>query len=292
MTARPFLRSLLAALMAASWLTGCRPAHNDARQPDHDHGHEHEHEQGQSPDADHATKSPAGAPGAHGAGDPDEHDVSPSSSAWFKAGLGVGLTEETRRSIGVILTEAALRPLRGEIPLSIQVYGEKHRHLLNPQDHAGCDVHGSGFLSTNTAAAVRVGLPVHVRPGTSNALDGVVLAVQAALALGESEIVVGVSNAIATLAPGEFVPARILLPAKDPVVAIPNSALLRSAEGPFVYVARGDAYRRTAVEVGAEVDGWAEIPKGLSPGDRVVTQPVQTLWLIELRATKGGGHSH
>jgi hypothetical protein len=30
----------------------------------------------------------------------------------------------------------------------------------------------------------------------------------------------------------------------------------------------------------------------LLEGDTVVTRPVQTLYLIELRATKGGGHSH
>ena len=30
----------------------------------------------------------------------------------------------------------------------------------------------------------------------------------------------------------------------------------------------------------------------LLAGDQIVVKPVQTLWLIELRATKGGGHSH
>ena len=35
-----------------------------------------------------------------------------------------------------------------------------------------------------------------------------------------------------------------------------------------------------------------EITDGLLAGDQVVTKPVETLWLIELRATKGGGHSH
>jgi multidrug efflux pump subunit AcrA (membrane-fusion protein) len=44
--------------------------------------------------------------------------------------------------------------------------------------------------------------------------------------------------------------------------------------------------------VGSEADGWVEITDGLLAGDQVVTKPVQTLWLIELRATKGGGHSH
>jgi multidrug efflux pump subunit AcrA (membrane-fusion protein) len=153
-------------------------------------------------------------------------------------------------------------------------------------------VHGSGFLSRNTAAAVKAGQPVQLLKDTNVPLDGVVLAVQQALALGESEIVVGVSNATAALKPGEFVPARISLPRDDAVPVIPQPALLRTSEGSFVYAVNGDAYFRTAVKTGAEAEGWIEITDGLLAGDQVVTQPVQTLWLIELRATKGGGHSH
>ena len=79
---------------------------------------------------------------------------------------------------------------------------------------------------------------------------------------------------------------------EEAVAAIPQSALLRTTEGSFVYAVNGDAYFRTAVKTGAEVDGWIEITDGLLAGDQVVTRPVETLWLIELRATKGGGHSH
>ena len=119
-----------------------------------------------------------------------------------------------------------------------------------------------------------------------------VLAVQKAVALGETEIVIGVSNATAALKPGEFVPARINLPRDAAVAAVPESALLRTSEGAFVYAVNGDAYFRTAVKIGATAEGFIEITDGLLSGDAVVTKPVETLWLIELRATKGGGHSH
>jgi multidrug efflux pump subunit AcrA (membrane-fusion protein) len=46
------------------------------------------------------------------------------------------------------------------------------------------------------------------------------------------------------------------------------------------------------VKTGSEADGKIEITDGLFQGDQVVAKPVETLWLIELRATKGGGHSH
>ena len=67
---------------------------------------------------------------------------------------------------------------------------------------------------------------------------------------------------------------------------------MRAADGTFVYTINGNAYFRTAVKIGAEAEGFVEVTDGLLSGDVVVTKPVEKLWLIELRATKGGGHSH
>jgi multidrug efflux pump subunit AcrA (membrane-fusion protein) len=82
------------------------------------------------------------------------------------------------------------------------------------------------------------------------------------------------------------------VPAGDPVTVVPREALLRTAEGVFVYVANGPAYLRTPVVTGAEDGSHVGIVDGLYAGDVVVTRAVEALWLIELRATKGGGHSH
>ena len=226
---------------------------------------------------------------AHGKG--DGHEEKSPSGASFKAGQGVILTDETRKILGVEVADVTERRLPNQIRFTVQVFGEKHHHALKEDDHTGCDVHGSAFLPAD-AAAVKSGQLVQVLKNTNSPLGGVVLAVQKTLALGESEVIIGVSNATATLKPGEFVPARINLPRDEAVTAIPQSALLRTSEGTFVYAVNGDAYFRTAVKVGGEADGWVEISDGLLAGDQVVTQPVQTLWLIELRATKGGGHSH
>lgn len=229
---------------------------------------------------------------AHNSEDGHGHGEESPSGASFKAGKGVSLTEETRRILGVELADVAERKLPNQIRLIVQVFGEKHRHLPNSEDHSGCDAHGSAFLSWDAARVVKVGQWVHLFKDTNNPLGGVVLAVQKSLALGESEVVVGVSNATAVLKSGEFVPARINLSREDSVTAIPRAALLRTTEGTFVYAVNGDSFFRTAVKVGSETDDWIEITDGLLAGDQVVTKPVQTLWLIELRATKGGGHSH
>ena len=233
-----------------------------------------------------------GAAKAEGKDDGHGHGREAPSGASFKAGKGVMITEETSKILGVEVADVAERKLPNQIRFTVQVFGEKHHHLLNQADHSGCDVHGSAFLPAETASVVKAGQSVNVLKDTNHPLGGVVLAVQKALALGESEVVIGISNATTALKAGEFVPARVSIPRDEAVAAIPQSAVLRTSEGTFVYAVNGDAYFRMAVKVGTEADGWVEITDGLLAGDRVVTKPVETLWLIELRATKGGGHSH
>jgi hypothetical protein len=260
------IAQLPALVVAVTLFVGCGNQEGDAHEPGEAEAHAED--------------------GGHGHG-----EESPSGAS-FKAGKGVLVTDETKELLGVEVADVVDRKIPNQIHFTVQVFGEKHHHLLNPEDHTGCDVHGSAFLPEDTAAAVKAGQPVSVLKSTNSALGGVVLTVQKALALGESEIVIGVSNATAELKPGEFVPARISLPREEAVAVIPQSALLRTSEGTFVYAVNGDAYLRTAVRIGAEADGWIEITDGLFSGDQVVTKPPQTLWLIELRATKGGGHSH
>ena len=73
---------------------------------------------------------------------------------------------------------------------------------------------------------------------------------------------------------------------------MPRSAVLETAAGKFAFVQNGDYLLRTPVTVGAENAEYAEITGGIYAGDVVAANPVETLYLIELRATKGGGHSH
>jgi len=72
------------------------------------------------------------------------------------------------------------------------------------------------------------------------------------------------------------------------VPAIPATALLRTVKGDFVYVANGEWYLRTPVQIGAGHGAWLEVTGGLYEGDTVVTQGAHALWLAELSATNGG----
>jgi membrane fusion protein (multidrug efflux system) len=71
-------------------------------------------------------------------------------------------------------------------------------------------------------------------------------------------------------------------------MVVPRKSVIRGATGDLVYAVNGNAYLLTWVELGAESDNLVEVTKGLLPGDSVVTHGALNLWLIELRALKGG----
>ena len=72
-----------------------------------------------------------------------------------------------------------------------------------------------------------------------------------------------------------------------PVVVVPESALLRAADGTFVYAVHAPYLTRKRVKAGAMSDGFVEI-EGLHAGDFVAVRGVDNLRLVELKALKGG----
>lgn len=258
-------------LAAAALVVGCGPGKRESATP--------------------ASTEAAEAPGEghhHAHGEEDEA----TAGASFDPRKGILLGQETRTNLGVRLAEVEELALPAETRFTAQVFGERHHHLPTLADHSGCDVHGSGLVPDTVAATIAKGDRVSVLHPKHGALHGVVLTVQKAVALGESEVIIGISNAVAVLRPGEFVPSLILHPTEQPTATVPSEAVLRTAEGAFVYTVNGDAFLRTVVRTGATSGGRIAITDGLLPGDQVVAHPAEALWLIELRATKGGGHSH
>ncbi|MEW6159024.1 MAG: efflux RND transporter periplasmic adaptor subunit [Verrucomicrobiota bacterium] len=262
-----FRITLIVALALAGFtLTGCGKKHDESD------GHTHGKEKAEGKDDGQDKKAPSGAS--------------------FKPGKGVILADETRQSIGVETVEVAKRRLPFVIQFNAQVFGENHKPTDDEAEHTQCTAKASGLLSHTQALSLQAGQGVMLKSKSGEELGGIVLRVNKALAIGDAEVVIGVTNAGAKLKPGEFVFTRIAIPRGEPVTVVPKSAVLRAADGTFVYTLNGDAYFRTAVKTGVEAEGFVEITDGLLSGDVVVTKPVEKLWLIELRATKGGGHSH
>lgn len=60
-------------------------------------------------------------------------------------------------------------------------------------------------------------------------------------------------------------------------LAIPSSAVLLEADGAYVYVASGRAFRRRAIKIGASGGGRTQVLDGLAMGESIVVQGAQLL---------------
>lgn len=196
----------------------------------------------------------------------DHHDHASSGAAAgasFREGRGLTLPPETRLALGLETAPVEERELTPTLALAPQVFERAGRAL------ASVNAPAAGVKLVESDPRI---VRIHLRAST-----------------GLAELVVSVDPDKPV---GAFVPVVLEGKTVGPVAAVPRSALLRSAEGTFVYVVNGGAYLRTPVTAGVETDGFIEITDGLYSGDEVVTRPVEQLWLTELRFTKGGGHSH
>ncbi len=187
----------------------------------------------------------------------------------FKAGSGLTFPEETRQALGLATVEAEEKPVARSLRLTVQVFNN-HPQVLGT---ASVPAPTADALEGQTLSGAKL---VRIDRG-------------AASAGGEIELILALESAHPV---GAFVPVTLTVGRPEPALVIPRSALLRTTEGTFVYVASGASFLRTAVKVGRSDAERFEITDGLSPGDIVVTRPVEQLWLAELRLTKGGGHSH
>ncbi|MBU2753671.1 efflux RND transporter periplasmic adaptor subunit [Acidithiobacillus sp. CV18-2] len=78
------------------------------------------------------------------------------------------------------------------------------------------------------------------------------------------------ANPERTLRPGMYVTAQVWTQAHK-VLAVPDSAILRTVQGNFVMLYQADGHFLPAqVQAGATADGWTAIPQGLHAGERVV----------------------
>ena len=245
-----------------------------SKQPDHSAAEPHEHEEG----------------GDHG---DHHHHGQEGAGARYAEGKGIALLDETEEAIGLELAEAEERKLAPVLPLEAQVYraaneptrpgGEQTGSayataLVSPQLAEKLKGGESGTLKTHDASyEVRVW---RIDPVSKDAVNNV-------------EVILQIPDPENTLAVGEFLSGAVTESgAQATVLTIPRSAVLETVTGKFAFVQNGDYLLRTPVATGAESGEYTEITDGIYPGDVVAIKPVEILYLVELRLTKGGGHSH
>jgi hypothetical protein len=250
-TSQPFL---IVTLLIAAALTGC-----------------------QKPTAERAA---AGETKVEGAGD----------TVQLKEGHGLALHPKVKASINLKIAEVGEEKVAPEFKADLHVIQGADSGLRKVALTSDALTEANGWLSAEKAAHIRPGQEVALRVdslGGATLEKGVVKRVEKSpyATLGDFEVVV---ETAAPLATGTRLNATFRAPAGDAVPAVPRSALLKTAEGWFVYAINESFYLRTAVKVGAMNNELVEITDGLYAGDQIVTSPVNDLWMAELQILRGG----
>jgi hypothetical protein len=202
-----------------------------------------------------------------------EVESMPENGAQFKAGRGLDLTDEMKKSIGLAVAEVAEEKIAPVLSITLDSVEEKH---------------ACGWLSPADAAQVANGMAVELEGGEPFVkYKGVVQTIEKmpAGALGESEITITSEE---TLPNSGTLKATFRGKESDVVPVVPKSALLKTAEGSFVYAVNDGFYVRTPVTTGPTDGELVEITDGLYTGDQIVTTPVMSLWMAELQVLRGG----
>ncbi|MDA0577652.1 MAG: hypothetical protein O3B24_06080 [Verrucomicrobia bacterium] len=226
---------------------------------------------------------------AHAAG-PHAEPESPREGATFKEGVGISLGAETRAALGLVMADAAEGELSPDVALTAQVYRAADEGGIQSGERRGC-AYASAMLPPGVAAHIRDDSMLRIDSLTAT---GRVVAINDFLlgASGQYEVLIEIPDPGGLLPIGTFVSARMLgLPARSALL-VPGTAILKSATEQFVFLENGSALLRVPVATGAQNADQVEILDGLYDGDKVAASAVETLYLIELRATKGGGHCH
>ena len=234
---------------------------------------------------------------AHTVGEAPEHEheegEEEASGAEFKEGAGIKLTQPAREAIGLETAEVAERPLSLEFPVTARVFHAAHQHGSDFSGHKDGHAYANAMISSATADLLKVGQPVELNHPGGEKLQGRLSSLDRGTtrAIGQVEAVIEIPDPDQRLEFGAFLKARFGS-AERTAMVIPRSALVDAATGTFVYAQNGERWFRTPVTAGGATEEYVEILDGLFEGDVVVSNGAVDLWLIELRFTKGGGHSH
>lgn len=228
--------------------------------------------------------------------DPHGHGKEEGAGAAFAEGKGLKLTPETTKVLGLKTVEVTERSIEREVTTTAQIYRSAKELILSSSgfERSGY-AYASAFLDPQEANSFNKGQAVEVKleQSAERRFDAQIAKIDRAMESfsKQVEVILEIKDPSKELSQGTFVHAT-LSGASKKITVVPLSAILNTSTGIFVYVVNGDYLFRTPVEIGMQGDGFIEVKQGLYEGDVIVEEPVQKLWLIELRFTKGGGHSH
>ena len=206
-------------------------------------------------------------------------------TAHFKEGRGVGLPDSMCKSLGVKIADVTEQKIAPRIRIPLHVL--RGTDGIQPVSNTPVTVEASGWITGEQAKKIQAGMPAQLLLPAGQSQPGVVQRLEKAAysALGDFEVAVSTEAPLKT---GTPVTAIIEPASTGEVVAVPRSAVMKTAEGEFVYVVNEKYFARTAVQTGARNDELIEIVEGLYAGDQIVVAQVTPLWMTELQTLRAG----
>lgn len=216
----------------------------------------------------------------------------------------LGLPESAVKKAQVeknVSTFPIISPLNGVVAERNIVLGEAvepSKVIFKILDPSIVSVEGNVF--EEAMPKLKIGQTVRIRPGSysGDVFGGKILRFSPTLDPQKRTIQLWaeVPNPAGKLKPNLFAEMDVVVGGGGEVLAIPLEAIITTEGETFVFVEEKGSFRRADVILGGKDDRYAEVKKGLLPGDRVVTDGKQQVYTKSLMARQGGaalgGHSH
>ncbi len=217
---------------------------------------------------------------------PDPHSGPP---ALTEEGILV-LPEESRKAMAITIGPVQQKTFAGAQNLSFQIFREADEKPLPGQMYRPGFAYAMTLLGSK-AAVPKQGQGALISSSDLKNLTAHVVAIDAlpGSAAHQSEVVVEIPDKEHRFELSQSCTASFPAEATTTALVIPPSALLTITPGTFAYVSVPNGFKRTPVTVGAATAYEIQILEGLKPGDEIVTNPVQILWLTELKLKSGDG---
>jgi cobalt-zinc-cadmium efflux system membrane fusion protein len=194
---------------------------------------------------------------------------------------GAGMTEADLNRLAetqkIATSLAARAPMTGVVLKRLASAGERvgeQQPLYRIADPTILWVEAS--LPAESLAGVTVGAPVEVSGCKER---GRVAAIGAAADFASQTVAVRatLNKPCEALRPGQIVQVRLFAPGAQDVLAIPEEAVVRSGDRPWVFVRDGEGYRALPIELAASAGGTAFVRAGLPRDAHVVVTDIAKL---------------
>ena len=204
--------------------------------------------------------------------------VDQAQSAFDQANAGIAKTQ------AIISQKLVRAPFDGELgvrKVEVGQYLTAGTQIVSLTDLS--ELYANFTITEKDSGNLKVGQVVRIRvdayPGRT--FEGKISTIEPQIATDTRNIRVQatIDNPERILKPGMFTTTTVVLPEKQPVVTIPETAVDYTLYGDSVYLLTEKKEEdgktsltvvRTFVQAGKRIEGRAEILKGLKPGDRVV----------------------